>query len=331
MKVLRTGLLGCGNFANVHAQIANKLPEEVELVAFCDRNEEKTKDFQAKYAPNAATFTDHQAMFERANLDLVIVSLPPYGHSDEVRLAAERGVHILMEKPIALTSEHAWEMVERVEGAKIKTQVGFMFRFGEAVERFKAMQAAGETGAVGLMSARYFCNSLHADWWRMKDKSGGQLVEQVIHMFDLLRYLGGEPTAVYSRQENLFHQDVPDYTIEDISATVVSFKHGGLGIVYATNNAIPGKWINDYRIVAHRLTADFTNANNAVFHQTDQKDSPAITIESSKDYRMALMLDLLNAIRTDGETRTPMREGAKSLDLVLAAARAAEQRKEVSV
>jgi predicted dehydrogenase len=305
------------------------LPEEVQLVALCDRNEEKTEAFRTKYTPNAQTFTDHRALFDHANLDIVIVTLPPYGHTDEVEFAAQYGVHILMEKPIALTSEHAWRMVEAAENARIKTQVGFMFRFGEAVEKFKAMRKAGETGEVGLMSARYFCNALHAEWWRMRDKSGGQLVEQVIHMFDLLRYLVGEPAAVYSRQENLFHQDVPDYTIEDVSATVVSFKHGGLGVVYATNNAIPGKWINDYRIVAHRLTADFTNANNAIFYQTNQPDNPTIKIESSKDFRRALMLDLLNAIRTDGETRTPMREGAKSLDLVLAAAKAAEQRKEV--
>jgi predicted dehydrogenase len=329
MNVLRVGLLGCGNFANVHAQIVTSMPDAVELVALCDRNEEKTAVFRKKYAPNAATFIDHRRMFEQAKLDLVIVALPPYGHSDEVELAAQHEVHILMEKPIALTSDHAWKMVEAVEEAKIKSQVGFMFRFGEAVERFKQMQEAGETGAVGLMSARYFCNALHADWWRMKDKSGGQLVEQVIHMFDLLRYLGGEPAAVYSRQENLFHQDVPDYTIEDVSATVVSFKHGGLGVVYATNNAIPGKWINDYRVVAHRMTADFTNANNATFYPTEAPDRAPILIESTRDHRRALMLDLLNAIRTGGETRTPMREGAKSLDLVLAAARAAEQRKEV--
>ena len=63
-----------------------------------------------------------------------MICLPPYGHSDEVEAAAARGVHLLMEKPIALTSEHAWRMVETSEKAGIKTQVGFMFRFGEAVE-----------------------------------------------------------------------------------------------------------------------------------------------------------------------------------------------------
>jgi predicted dehydrogenase len=331
MTPLRVGLLGCGDFANKHAQITLGLPEEAQLVAFCDRNEWKTQAFQQKYAPNALTFTDHRQMFEQAKLDMVIISLPPYGHTDEVERAAEAGVHILIEKPIALTNEQAWQMVEVTERSPIKTQVGFMFRFGEAIEQFKAMQAAGQTGQLGLMTARYFCNALHADWWRMRDKSGGQVVEQVIHMFDLLRYLAGDPVSVYSRQENLFHQDVPDYTIEDVSATIVGFRQGGMGVIYATNNAIPGKWINDYRIVTHHLTADFQNANNATFTQTSQPDNPVITVASSKDFRRSQMLDLITAIRTDGVTRTPMREGAKSLDLVLAARRSAEIHAEVQL
>ena len=234
-----------------------------------------------------------------------------------------------MEKPIALVSEQAWGMVEAVEKSGIKSQVVFMFGFGEAIERFKAMQAAGQTGAIGLMTARYFCNALHAPWWRMRDKSGGQVVEQVIHMFDLLRYLMGDPVSVYSRQENLFHRDVPDYTIEDVSATVVGFSNGGLGVIYATNNAIPGKWINDYRVVAQHQVADFQNANNATFTQTNQPGNPVITVESAKDFRRSLTLDLIRAIRTNGETRTPMHEGAKSLDLVLAARRSAETRAEI--
>jgi predicted dehydrogenase len=331
MTPLRVGILGCGDFAHKHAGITSTLPAEVQLVAFSDRNEWKARAFEQKYALGAMVFTDHRTMFEQAKLDLVIICLPPYGHADEVDRAADAGIHLLMEKPIAMTSEHAWQMVEAAEKARIKTQVGFMFRFGEAVEQFKILQTAGQTGQIGLMTARYFCNALHANWWRMREKSGGQIVEQVIHMFDLLRYLMGEPTTVYSRQENLFHQDVPDYTIEDVSATIVGFKNGSMGVIYATNNAIPGKWINDYRVVAHRLTADFQNANNAVFTRTDQPDNPTTSIESQKDFRQSLLLDLIHAIRTGSDTCIPLREGAKSLDLALAARRSAETRTEVAL
>lgn len=329
MTILRAGILGCGDFANRHAQILTQLPEEVALVAFCDRNEWKARAFEEKYAPGQAqVYTSYRSMFNRAKLDFVVICLPPYGHTDEVELAAEHNIHVMIEKPIALTSEKGWQMVEAVEKANIKTQVGFMFRFGEAVEHLKQLTLQGNP--IGLMSARYFCNALHAAWWRDKEKSGGQVLEQAIHLFDLMRYLIGEPVSVYSRQENLFHQEMEDYTIEDVSASVISFQHGGLGIVYATNGAIPGKWIHgDYHVVAKNLTVDFQNANNATFYYTDKPDQPPAPINSDRDFRLHQTQDFLNAIRTNGETRTPMREGAKTLDLVLAAVRSNQSRGEI--
>ena len=114
-------------------------------------------------------------------------------------------------------------MVSAAETAGIVTQVGFMFRFGEAIEHVKRMIDAGEAGPVGLMSARYFCNALHAPWWRNRDLSGGQLVEQVLHMVDLMRFLMGDAITVNSRQQNIFHREIEDYTVEDVSATIFGF------------------------------------------------------------------------------------------------------------
>jgi predicted dehydrogenase len=332
MKRLRTAILGCGGFAHRHAGNLVSLPDDIELTAFCDHHDDNAREFAEKYTQGqGSTFTDPREMFEKADLDLVVICLPPFAHSNEVDLAAGHGVHILMEKPIALSSEHAWRMVEAAEAAPIKTQVGFMFRFGTAIERLKELLASGEVGPAGLMSARYFCNSLHAEWWRDRSRSGGQLVEQVIHMVDLMRYLMGEAVSVYSRQENLFHRERADYTVEDVSATVFGFQGGAMGVIYATNGAIPGKWINDYRLVSQKLTAEFTNANNALFHFTAETPVRTETISSEKNVYLAELQDLLTAIRTGGETRTPLREGAKSLDMALAATRSAETHREVSL
>jgi predicted dehydrogenase len=332
MKRLHTAILGCGGFANRHAQNLIALSEEIELTAFCDHHDYNAREFAEKYTKGKARiFTDPREMFEKADLDLLVICLPPFAHTDEVELAAQHGVHILIEKPIALSSEHAWRMVEAAESAQIKTQVGFMFRFGAAIERLKELITSGEIGPAGLMSARYFCNSLHADWWRDRSKSGGQLVEQVIHMVDLMRYLMGDAVSVYSRQENLFHRDVPDYTVEDVSATVFGFQGGAIGVIYATNGAIPGKWINDYRFVAQKLTAEFNNANNALLHFTAETPVRTEIIQSEKNIHLGELQDLLTAIRTDGQTRTPLREGAKSLDMALAATRSAETRREITL
>lgn len=332
MPPLRTAILGCGNFAHRHAQNIAGLKDDLEMVAFCNRSIGKAQAFAEKYTGGrAAVFADHHRMFEQTSLDVVVICLPPSEHSDEVDLAAKHGVHILIEKPIALTSEHAWRMVAAAERAGIKTQVGFMFRFGAAVERLKALIDSGEAGLAGLMTARYFCNSLHSDWWRKREKSGGQLVEQVIHMVDLMRYLMGDPLTVYSRQENLFHREIPDYTVEDVSATIFGFPSGALGVIYATNGAIPNRWINDYRLVAQHLTVDFSDANHAVITYTRDPELAVEQVASGRDIYLAEMLDLLDAIRTGSETRVPIREGASSLELALAATRSAEQRMELSL
>ena len=330
MKILRTAVLGCGDFAHRNAQNCRSLNDDIALIAFSDHHIENARTYSEKYGNGrGAAYTDHHELIDKENLDLLIGCLPPFAHSDEVQYAAQKGVHLLMEKPIALTSEQAWQMVEAVEQAGVKSQVGFMFRFGEAVEELKSLIETGAAGKAGVMAARYFCNSLHATWWRQREKSGGQLVEQIIHIVDLMRYLLGEPTSVYSRQENLWHQGVPDYTIEDVSATVLSFQSGALGMITATNGAIPNRWISEYQVVTQKITAEFANANNATFHFTDQENVPTRAIASTRNIHLEELRDLVAAIRTGNATRTPMREGAKSLELVLAARRSAEERKEI--
>jgi UDP-N-acetyl-2-amino-2-deoxyglucuronate dehydrogenase len=329
---LRTAILGCGGFAHRHARTLGQLADDFEMVAFCNRTIAKAAAFSEKYTcGQAPIFSDHHQMFEQVPLDAVIICLPPYAHSDEVQIAAKLGVHVFIEKPIALTSEQGWSMVKAAEAAGIVTQVGFMFRFGEAIEHLKRMIQSGEAGPLGLMSARYFCNSLHAPWWRRRDLSGGQLVEQAIHMVDLMRYLMGEAATVYSRQENIFHRDVEDYSVEDVSATVFGFPKGGVGVLYATNGAIPNRWINDYRVVAKNVTAEFTDANHAAFHYTADPDRQPEVIASERDIYLAELQDFLTAIRTGHKPRTPLREGAKSLDLALAATRSAQTRSEVRI
>jgi predicted dehydrogenase len=319
MTVLRTGLIGCGKFANKHLTNIVSAPEKFKMVAFCDTIKQNAEQFNEKYTNGKSkVYENFHDLFEKTQLDLVLICLPPFGHSDEVEVAAAHGVHLLIEKPISLNSEHAWKMVDAVENAGIKSQVGFMMRFGKAIEALRLLISNKAAGEVGLMSTRYFCNALHAPWWRMRDKSGGQIVEQVIHMIDLMRYLIGDPVMVFSIQNNLFHKDVENYTIEDTSGTVIEFKNGGIGVIYASNNAIPGKWINDYHVVAKNLTADFADANNAVFTYTSEPSLTSEVISSEENLYQHELEDLYTAIIQNTKTRTPIREGALSLDLALA-------------
>jgi predicted dehydrogenase len=330
--MIRVGILGCGGIAKKHASAILAMKDQLELAACCDIDAARAGAFAQEYTQGSAqVFSDHRKMYDTARLDLAVICLPPFAHTDEVGLAAQCGIHLLVEKPIALEHELAWRMVEQAEQAKIKTQVGFMYRFGAAVELLRQKQAAGETGRPGLFSASYACNSLHAPWWREREKSGGQLVEQIIHLFDLMRFLVGEPVRVFSRQANLFHQATPGYTSEDASATIVTFSGGALGVIYASNGAVPNQWNKEWRLVSERMVAEFADWNHARLIPTAPGAGEPEIVSADGDVFQAQLRDLVQAIQTGGETRTPLREGARSLDLVLAARRSSESGAEVEL
>ena len=327
MTPLRTAILGCGGFARRHANILAKL-EEVQLVGFCNRGLEKAEAFNEQYAGGRAeVFSDYETMFAQLELDLVYICLPPYAHGREVALACQYGVHFLIEKPIALDLDLAQSMAANVAASGVKSQVGFMFRFGEAAQRLKQQLPA--EGTAGFMVARYACNSLHKPWWRNRDLSGGQLVEQAIHLLDIARFFLGEPVQVSSMQANLFHNAIDGYTADDASGTTIRFSAGGLAVLAATNGAIPTRWDYDWRLMLPGLTADFSDANHAVFHDTRPLEpgtaAPATTVAGDTDLYLAETLDLLAAIRDNRPTAVPIEEGVRTLRLALAASRAAEQ------
>jgi len=318
MPALRTAFIGCGGIARAHANVLAGLPERVQMVAFCDVVRERAQAFADEYAKGAGlVFTDGAHMLDELKLDLVYICLPPFAHTNEVELAAGRGAHIFIEKPIALNMEVADRMVAAVERTGVKSQVGFVLRFGDAVEAAKRELDSGEAGPPALMIGKYMTNSLHSAWWRDRSRSGGQVVEQIIHVYDMARFLLGEATEVYAGMDNLFHREIADYTVEDVAAAVVHFDGGAWATISSTNCAIPNQWLSQWEVVTRNRTMRFDNANCAVFHHTDQRWPRTTTINSDRNMLLGETLDLLDAIEDDGPTRTPISEGAKSLRLVL--------------
>jgi len=194
MNGLRIGMIGCGGIAEVHVERLKTL-EAAQLVGFADIVEEKARSFSKKYG--GEPYTDWREMLGKERLDIVYVCLPPFAHEDEVVVASEKGIHVFIEKPIALNMKLARKMVRAVEKSGVKSQVGYVSRFAYGVEEAKRLIQTGEAGDIGLALGWYWCHFLGGKWWRDKSKSGGQIVEQTTHLFDLLRHLCGEVEAVY--------------------------------------------------------------------------------------------------------------------------------------
>lgn len=326
MSPLRVGVLGCGEMGARHAAAVATLPDELRLVACCGRDAAKTSRFAA--TTGATPFLDFRQMSVEVSLDLLIVALPPYAHDGEVEAAAAAGVHLLVEKPIALDMTRASAMVEATTRAGVRAACGFMYRHGAAVLDWEAAAAAGEIGRPGLFIGQFHCNALHAEWWRERGKSGGQLVEQLIHLIDLARHQLGEPDSVYARAANLFHRHVDRYDIEDVSAIMLGYDDGRIGVLNATNAAIPGQWNKRWQIVAERMAGDFAGWNTASFTHT-LDPSRSRHIDEPTDVFVAQLVDLVAAIRDERPPRVPLSEGAASLRVALAAVDSAVHTREI--
>ncbi len=321
MSVLRVGILGCGGIAARHAGAIAALPDTMALVACCGRDAARTAAFAAQHG--GRPYTDIDTLIDDG-IDLVVVTIPPFARNGEVEHLAARGVHLLVEKPVALDMAAADHMVAAVAKTGVVAAIGFMYRFGDAVRRWRAV----DTGRVGLYAGSYHCNALHADWWRTRAKSGGQVVEQVLHQIDLIRHLVGEPDTVYARLSTLFHADTPGYDVEDVSAILFGWNDGRIATLNASNIAVPGLWYKDWNIFAERVTGRFTSWNDAVFTRTDGSGASE-TIVGPTDPFVAQLADVADAIITRRSPHVPLGEGAASLRLALAAVRSAQERREI--
>jgi predicted dehydrogenase len=291
------------------------------LVACCGRDPDRTRAFASTHGGEA--FVNLDRMLDEG-IDLLIATLPPYNRHGEIEHAADRGVHLLVEKPIALAMDAAERMVEAVEAAGVVAAIGFMYRFGDAVRRWREL----DTGRVGLYVGGYYCNALHADWWRKRHLSGGQILEQAIHQIDLVRHLVGEPDSVYARYANLFHRDVPAYDVEDVSATIFGWDDGRIASLTASNIAIPGVWHKEWSLMAERMTGRFTSWNEAVLTRTAGEPGSEM-IAGTTDPFVAQLADVAAAIEEQRAPAIPLREGADTLRLALAAVRSAQEGQEL--
>ncbi len=321
MTRLRVGILGCGGIAVRHAQAVAALAERMKLVACCGRDLARTEAFATEHG--GAAFIDVGRMLIETAPDLVIVTLPPFVRGGEIERIAAAGVHLLVEKPIALDMAAAEAMVSAVEEAGVTASVGFIYRHGEAVKAWKA----AETGRVGMMTGAYHCNALHASWWREEAKSGGQMLEQLIHQIDLVRHFIGEPDSVIARRARLFHNE-PGYDAEDVSAMIFGWDDGRIATLNANNIAVGGIWHKEWALFAERMTGRFTGWNEADFRASDSSGEPRVIAGKTNPFE-AQLRDLADAIRDKRPPLVPLREGAATLRLALAARQAADERREV--
>lgn len=317
-------MIGAGGIAGVHLERLSKIPQ-ARIAAICDIVEARTKERAGVY--KAAAYTDHHQMLEKERLDAVWVCLPPFAHMEEVTVAAEKGVHIFIEKPIALTLELAQSMQASIELAGVKSWVGYHMRQYLSVRRAKAVLQA-EGGPIALFEGNWWGGIPGGPdfWWRRKDLSGGQVVEQATHIYDLARFLAGEVREVYGRLDTLVHKDEPNFTVEDVGIALLRFKNRALGVITNTSAAQPSGGYVGARLVAKNLQLTVEGSRARVLRGQESTE-----FQSTNDPYLDEDRKFVQAILADEPTEVPIREGVKTLALTLAVAKSAETGRAVKV
>lgn len=222
--MIRIGFVGTGNITKRHFTALGQLRDQAEVVGVCDVIEERATT--AAQSLGARAYLSFPEMLAREKLDALYVCLPPDAHVDQELAAVERGIHLFVEKPLPLDLAKAEQIARRVAETGIVTSVGYHWRHWDHVKQVRAALPAERPG----MALGYFLNALPGSpWWRIKARSGGQIVEQAIHLVDLARYLVGEVERVSAEYATRANFDEPGHAQEDVYTVNLRFRGGAIG------------------------------------------------------------------------------------------------------
>ncbi|MEW6357185.1 MAG: Gfo/Idh/MocA family oxidoreductase [Planctomycetota bacterium] len=256
---VRLGFIGCGGVQQKHLEALAKI-EDAAISAVCDLKADLVQETAKKY--NAKPFTDHKQMLADVKLDAVYIALPPFAHGLELDVI-RKGLPFFVEKPIGMDLKLCRKIAARVAKKNLTTAVGYMSRYRAGVKRAKEvfngdpaiMLYGGWVGGTPNMTA-----PIH-QWWVVKEKSGGQLVEQTTHTVDLVRYFCGDIAEVYAAATKGFVKGIPTFTIDDASLVTFKFKSGAIATLYSTCAANGGGGGVTLSAYALTHTAKFTGWN----------------------------------------------------------------------
>lgn len=219
----KIAMVGCGGIGSYHLSHFVHF-KDVEFAGFCDIIPERAESF-AKQAGQGKAFTDFKKMYDEVKPDMVFIGVPPYAHGEIEFEAIERGIHLFVQKPVALDLELAVKIRDKIAEKKLISASGFQCRYDSINEAAKDYISKNEV--ISIQASR-IGGVPGVDWWRKKDLSGGQLAEQTVHQVDILRYLFGDIESVYAVATRGFVKDSewPGYDTDDASTSVFKFKSG---------------------------------------------------------------------------------------------------------
>ena len=329
---IHVGLIGAGNISQTHARAAAAIPG-VSVAAVHGANGAKARELAASHG--AAAYDSLDAFLDHEPMDMVVIGSPSGVHAAQGVAAARRGLHVLVEKPIDVTTERADELIAAAEESGVRLGVLFQDRLKPGIVKLKQLVDSGGLGRVLSVSAR-------VPWYRPPDyyrlsrwrgtaalDGGGALMNQGIHTVDLLLWVLGDVIRVQARTATLLHE----IESEDTALALLEFASGAAGVLEASTATYPGyprrveiTGTEGTAVLEHDrlVSADLrTPRPELVGDGGDANASASSPVVSDASGHQRLIEDFLRAIETGSRPACDGHEGRRSVELVEAIYRSA--------
>ncbi len=225
---LTVGFIGAGGIAARHLGVFQHLPD-VRVIALADVDRNRAADLAAGHG--AEVYTDYKELLDQAKPDAVYVTVPPFAHGEIEDELIRRKIPFFVEKPLAAQRDTVARIAEAVARAGLITGVGYQWRYFDTIAGVKNSLVHN----APRMALGFWTDSTPPPaWWRKRDQSGGQMIEQTTHLFDLARYLLGEVRQVYGAASFTPRERFPDSDVDDVSLASLHFKSGAIANIAST-------------------------------------------------------------------------------------------------
>lgn len=321
------GLIGCGRIAERHIASLAKLAGG-RLSAICDVQDARMAAAEQEYRRlsgsqhRIAAYRDVKPLLQDERVQAVVIATPSAFHAELAKQAIASGKHVILEKPMALSLRDAEHIVREAERRQVVVQVCHQLRYKPVMMQAKRLIEAGAMGRLylGVVSMRLQRSGAYyeaAPWRGTWDQDGGMLLNQGIHLIDLLQWFMGDGLDVYGSMQR---GPIPKQT-EDVAAGIVSFRGGAIGIVEANTLTYPGNLDNSITLFGEKGTISIGGIRLNEIRKWAFADAavPAPEENGDADEHLLMYERFIRAIAGGEATMLiDAAEGKKALELIFA-------------
>jgi predicted dehydrogenase len=235
---MRIAMIGAGGIARRHLDVLSAEPE-VEIVGHVARTR-ASAERQASEAGGRA-YDDVATLLAAETPDAAIVTVPPDAHGDGEWALIEARVPYLAEKPLSADRATGEGLAEQALAAGLPVAVGYHWR---ALDTLPEVRSRLGEAPVRMVLGAWHDVIPHPAWWRVRARSGGQMVEQATHLVDLARHLVGEPALMAAQGTVPDEPLLPGADVADASAALLRFPGGVPGVITATCALAGRAWVH---------------------------------------------------------------------------------------